>query len=74
MGTAGRYTWTRFTLSGTYIAAVALDVNLFGFAKFTTVRTLGNWSPFLLYLEERSVCVFASGRAMTLDAGITGRW
>lgn len=74
MGTAERYTWTRFALSRTYISAVTLDVNLFGFAKFTTVRTLSNRSPFLLYLEERSVYVFASGRAMTFDAGITGRW
>ena len=68
-----RFTCARITLSGTYITAIALDVNLLGLAKFTTVRTLGNRSPLLLYLEERSVRVFASGRAMTFDAGIAVR-
>ena len=33
----GRFTLTQFTLSRTYIATVALDMNLLGLAKFTTV-------------------------------------
>ena len=53
--------------------AAALDMDLFGLAKFTAVRALSYRSPLLLYLEERSVCVFASGGAMTLDAGVAGR-
>lgn len=63
-------TWTRFTLSGTNVTAVALDVDLLGLAKFTAVGTLGNRSPLLLYLEEWTVCVFTGGRAMSLDAGV----
>jgi hypothetical protein len=47
-------------------------VNLFGLAKLAAMRTLSNRSALLLDLEEGTVCVLASGRAVTFDAGVTG--
>ena len=72
VGDLGKFTWTGFTLSVSSVIAVALDMNLLGLAKFTAVEALSHRSSLLLYLEEWTVCVFASGGAMTLDAGVAG--
>jgi hypothetical protein len=49
--------------------ANAFDVDLFRFPEFSTVFTLGHRAPFLLYLKERAICVFACRGPVPLDAG-----
>jgi len=39
--------------------AHALDVYLFRLSKFTTVLALSDGATLLLYLEKRTICVFA---------------
>jgi hypothetical protein len=45
-------------------------MDLFGFTEFSTVFTLGNRATLFLDFEERTVCMSAGRRPMTLDAGL----
>lgn len=45
-------------------------MDLFAFTQFSTVLTLGHRATLLFDFEQRSVSVFAGGRAVTFDAGL----
>lgn len=45
-------------------------MDLFAFAQFSTVLTLGHRATLLFNFEQRSIGVFAGGRAVTFDAGL----
>jgi len=46
-------------------------MDLFGFSKLSTMIALSYWSAFPFYFKERTVGVFASGRAMAFDTSFT---
>jgi hypothetical protein len=46
-------------------------MDLFGFSKLSTMIALSYWSAFPFYFKERSVGVFASGRAMAFNTSFT---
>lgn len=53
-----------FRFTGTF------DVDLFCFAKLSTVLTLRHWASFLFNFKKRAIAVFACRRPMTFNAGL----
>ena len=45
-------------------------MDLFAFAQFSTVLTLGHRATLLFDFEQRSIGMFAGGRAVTFDTGL----